>query len=280
MVFVADDMTAWLLGLLADAGRRKLSALILGTDQERALQSAATAALWSTAAGLRPNDAREAEQIALVLSEIFDPSAAALSVTDQGTLLEALQAGIAKRMGLLDDRGLTGTGQSSAELLGTSGGELARTLAGHLVGEISARAAKGGPLAPLAAQLNHDVTHLQGHRIETLLGQLDSDVRRALPDGEARWRVAAAAGLDGNEGRERLLPRDGRPLLDPPYQPVPAGAPEAWLLQPRFGVVPYLGREGLLGDLEAWCAEDRPFSIGLVAGEGGSGGGSRRSYAA
>jgi tetratricopeptide (TPR) repeat protein len=271
VVFIADDMTAWLLGLLADAGRRKLSALILGTDQERALQSAATAALWSTAADLRPDDEREAEQIALVIGEIFDPSAAAPSVTGQGTLLEAIQAGIADRMGLLDDRRLTGTGQSSAELLGTSGRELAGTLAGHLVREISARAAKGGALAPLAAQLNHDATHLQGHRIETLLGQLDSDVRRALPDGEAGWQVAAAAGLDGNEGHERMLPRDWRPHLDPPYQPVPADAPEAWLLQPRFGVVPYQGREVLLGDLEAWCAEGRPFSIGVVAGEGGSG---------
>jgi tetratricopeptide (TPR) repeat protein len=60
-------------------------------------------------------------------------------------------------------------------------------------------------------------------------------------------------------------------LLDPPYQPMPLGAPEAWLLQPRFGVVPYLGRGNLLANLEAWCAEDRPFSIGVIAGEGGSG---------
>jgi tetratricopeptide (TPR) repeat protein len=267
VVFVADDLTAWLVGLLADAGRRKLSALILGTDQERALRSAATAALWSTAAGLRPDDEREAELIALVISEIFDPSAVAPSFTVQGTLLEALQAGIAERMSLLDDCGLTGTGQSSAELLGTSGGEMAGTFAGHLVREILVRGANGGPLAPLAAQLNHDVTHLQGHRIETLLGQLDGDVRRALPGGEAGWQVTTAAGPDGNE----RLPRNGHPLLDPPYQPVPAGAPEAWLLQPRFGVVPYVGREGLLGDLEAWCAEGRPFSIGVVAGEGGSG---------
>jgi len=59
--------------------------------------------------------------------------------------------------------------------------------------------------------------------------------------------------------------------LDPLYQLLPPGAPEAWLLQPRFGVVPYLAREGLIEELEAWCAEDRMFSIGVVSGEGGSG---------
>jgi hypothetical protein len=30
MAFVADDLGAWLVGLLADAGRRKLVALVLG----------------------------------------------------------------------------------------------------------------------------------------------------------------------------------------------------------------------------------------------------------
>ena len=45
MVFVADDLAAWLVGLLADAGRRRLIVWVLGTDQERALRQAATAAI-------------------------------------------------------------------------------------------------------------------------------------------------------------------------------------------------------------------------------------------
>jgi hypothetical protein len=48
MVFVADDLGAWLTGLLANAGRRKLTTFVLGTDQERALRSAATAAVEDT----------------------------------------------------------------------------------------------------------------------------------------------------------------------------------------------------------------------------------------
>lgn len=76
---------------------------------------------------------------------------------------------------------------------------------------------------------------------------------------------------DGGRTAESKTARTASSLLDPLYQPLPLGAPEAWLLQPRFGVVPYLAREGLLEDLETWCAEDRMFSIGVVSGEGGSG---------
>ena len=50
VVFVADDLAAWLIGLLADTGRKKLTTLVLGTEQERALRSAATAAVRLTAA--------------------------------------------------------------------------------------------------------------------------------------------------------------------------------------------------------------------------------------
>lgn len=42
VVFVADDLAGWLIGLLADAGRKKLTSLVLGSEQERALRSAAS----------------------------------------------------------------------------------------------------------------------------------------------------------------------------------------------------------------------------------------------
>ena len=54
MVFVADDLGAWLVGLLADAGRKKLTSLVLGTDQQRALRQAAVAAVERTAEQLAP----------------------------------------------------------------------------------------------------------------------------------------------------------------------------------------------------------------------------------
>jgi DNA-binding GntR family transcriptional regulator len=180
MVFVADDLAGWLIGLLADAGRKKLTSLVLGSEQERALRAAATAAVQLTAGELRPGDTEQAEHVALVISQVFGEPVPAKPLARQGTVLGALQAGIAAQLAVLDDARLTGTGQSSAEVLGTAGAVVAATLTGHLVREIVTRGARGGPLFPLASQLNDDVTHLQGQRIEAVLGQLTGEVREAL----------------------------------------------------------------------------------------------------
>jgi hypothetical protein len=96
-MFVADDLAAWLVGLLADAGRKKLTTLVLGSDQERALRQAATAAIESTAAELDPSGGDRARQLAMVVSEVFGEPAAGAPSAGQATLLEALQAGIAER---------------------------------------------------------------------------------------------------------------------------------------------------------------------------------------
>ena len=56
VVFVVDDLAGWLVGLLADAGRKKLTTLVLGDAQERALQQAASAAVQDTAGLLLRGD--------------------------------------------------------------------------------------------------------------------------------------------------------------------------------------------------------------------------------
>jgi hypothetical protein len=76
----------------------------------------------------------------------------------------------------LDDAGLTGTGQSSADVLGVPGTVLAERLTGHLVREIMLRGSGGGPLTPLADQLNHDRTYLQGQRVEGIVARLVDEV--------------------------------------------------------------------------------------------------------
>ena len=76
------------------------------------------------------------------------------------TLLEGLQAGITRQLAVLDDPDVTGTGQSSADVLGVPGTVLAEKLTDHLVREITRRGAGGEPLTPLADQLNHDMTHI------------------------------------------------------------------------------------------------------------------------
>lgn len=58
MAFFADDLGAWLIGLLAERARRKLISFVLGDEVERALHAAATSAieltttvLWRTMRG-------------------------------------------------------------------------------------------------------------------------------------------------------------------------------------------------------------------------------------
>lgn len=111
--------------------------------------------------------------------------------------MEALGAGIAGQLAVLDDASLTGTGQSSADVLGVSGAVVAGVLTGHLLREILTGGAGGGPLFPLASQLNDDVTHLQGQRLEGMLGQLADDVRQALAQLDATRAVASGADRAG-----------------------------------------------------------------------------------
>jgi hypothetical protein len=172
VVFVADDLGAWLVGLLADAGRKKLTALVLGSDQERALRKAAADAVQGTAAEMNLS-AEQARQLATVIRKAFRKPVQDAPLAGSVTMLEVLQAGIARRLAVPDNAGRTAAaGQVPAEVLGVPGAVLAEKLTGHLVQEIMLRGSGGGPLAPLADQLNHDLTHLQGQRVEGMLARL------------------------------------------------------------------------------------------------------------
>jgi hypothetical protein len=113
MVFVADDLGAWLIGALADAGRKKLTTIVVGTDQERALRSAATAAVRRTAGELHPDDAERAETLARLVNraliKALVPGAPIAGVCDP---VGALQAGIAGRLAVVDDTGPAAPGQA------------------------------------------------------------------------------------------------------------------------------------------------------------------------
>ena len=99
VVFVADDLGAWLVGLLADAGRKKLTTVVLGSEQERALRQAATAAIQLTADELASAGGGQAGQLAMVVSEVFREPMPDAPLAGQATLLEVLQAGIAEQPG-------------------------------------------------------------------------------------------------------------------------------------------------------------------------------------
>jgi NB-ARC domain len=214
VVFFVDALGGWLIGLLADAGRKKLTTLVLGSEQERALRSAARAAVRRTAADLRPGNDEQAAQLAAVVSEVFGKPVPGSRLAEHATMLGALQAGIAEQLAVLDDASLTGTGRSSAEVLGVSGTAVAANLTRRLVREIVVRGSWGGPLFPLASQLNDDVTHLQGQRIEEALGELVGEVRQALarvgatselPRPPVHWRPHPPAPSLGAVARAELI---------------------------------------------------------------------------
>jgi hypothetical protein len=209
--FVADDLGAWLVGALADAGRRKLTTLILGSEQDRALRRAATAAVGEVAADVRPYDAAGADDLARIISQVFN-ELLPTSAGSRATLLEDLRAGIAGQLAVLDDPSQTGTDVSSAALLGVSGADLADLLTARLTSEIIRDGAHGGPLAPLADQLNHDVTHLQGQRIEAELSRLVALLAGSLPAGgqapgasAGEISAVASAYRDESRGADRKL---------------------------------------------------------------------------
>ena len=93
-MFVDDDLAASLIGLLADACRKKLASPVLGNDQEHSLRQATTGAVQRTAAELQPSDDEQAEHLALVISQVFSEPVPSAPLAAQGMILEALQAGI------------------------------------------------------------------------------------------------------------------------------------------------------------------------------------------
>jgi hypothetical protein len=79
---------------------------------------------------------------------------------------------------MVDDTGPAAPGQAPAAVREVPGPALAERLTAHLLREIVARGSRGGPLFPLASQLNDDVTHLQGQRLEGMLGDVLSRLTR------------------------------------------------------------------------------------------------------
>ena len=193
----------------------------------------------------------------MVISEVFRDPVPAAPPAGPVMLLEGLQAGIAGQLAVLDDAGLTGTGQSSADVLGVPSTVLADRLTGHLVREIIVRGSGGGPLAPLADQFNHELTRLhgqlQGQRIEGMLARLADQVRDVLPRPDSGVTVAG-----------RPLGEVTDPFVLEVHRPVqPEDAPPGLPLLP-----PYVPREHdqVLGQVVRAAADGRSGIAVLVGG--------------
>jgi hypothetical protein len=125
VVFFVDAFGVWLVEQFADAGRKKLTELILGDEQDRTLRQAADAAIRATVAEISPPESGWAEQAVMVIGQVFSEPVPDAPRAGPVMLLEGLQAGIARQLAVLDDVSLTGTGQSSADVLGVPGGSVA-----------------------------------------------------------------------------------------------------------------------------------------------------------
>lgn len=264
-MFIADDLAEWLVGLLADAGRKRLTTWVLGDDQERALRQVAAAAVHLTAAELRPGDDEGTDDLARIISQVFDVPHPSLA--GQATLLEALRAGVEEQLSVLDDSSLTGIGTSAAGALGLSAGEVAYPLVSHLLREIVVRGTRRGPLEPLAAQLNHDITHLQGQqallygqRLEGMLAELaDSFRKEALSGPQDRTDEAYGALLSLLEAQVAI----SRSL---PYWPFNSSMPTLDELYVEPEIV--LNGEGYKSRTTILRALEEESDVVLVAGAG------------
>jgi len=199
MEFLAGAFGTWLLEQLADAGRKRLTQFGLGDDLQRAMRSVATDAIHLTAGQFCPADSTRALQIEMVIDHVFtDPLSAGPATTGgHETLLQVVQAGVAAQLAPLDDRDLTGTGQSSAEVLGVPAGVLAEALTSNLLGLIVTRGWHGGALEPVANQINHEATRLGIH---SRLDELSS----AITD-LARDQALLPAAITAAVGAERRV---------------------------------------------------------------------------
>jgi tetratricopeptide (TPR) repeat protein len=172
-------LRSWLLGQLATATRQGLAEGLFGDEQERALSAAGEAAIQRTARELRPDGSdQEVDHLAAVVEQVFQVSLPTAPLEDQPTILQALQTGVTAQLALLGDASVTGTGQSSAQVLGLPVERITETLVRNVVQEILVRGAGGGPLAPLADQLNHDLTHLQGQHTAGMLTRIGEELVR------------------------------------------------------------------------------------------------------
>ena len=86
MVFIADDLGAWLVALVADAARKRLITWVLGSDQERALRQAANAAVQQTLDEFSPaGDKQRARQLTTAIKKALEQPELAAPRTGQMT---------------------------------------------------------------------------------------------------------------------------------------------------------------------------------------------------
>ena len=122
----------------------------------------------------------------------------------------------------------------------------------------------------LVGVITVDPARYQGRLVAVPTGQLlaDEGFRARLAD-----HGVSAEAVPVGAGWYLRLPGEQTVDLDPAYRPVSRRLPPALptLLRPEHGLVPFLGRQPLLGRITGWCQDPGGRPLLLVTGSGGSG---------
>jgi hypothetical protein len=200
MTFIAEAFGAWVIQEFGNAARKRAAAWLRGSDQERALRAASQEAIGRAAADLTPGTSEtDVDGLGRALDQVFRIPALRSELSTQNTFLESLDAGLRDQLAALDDAELTGVGSSYSDIVGISTDQAATALTGQLLRCIRVRGAAGGPLAALADQLNHDISHLQERQNTGLLQEIVNHLRDTAPPAPARTFVSLAADIIGQE---------------------------------------------------------------------------------
>lgn len=178
MDFVTGAFATWLIERIADSGQAGLFKLVRGDEQDAALRRAADRAIRLTAEDFLEGES--AEHLARVIDQAFGTDVPIAAPTQRATLLQNLHSAVIERAAVLGDSDLTGVGVSSADLFGISAAAIGTRLSSHLINEIKRRASRGGPLGPLATQINFDENDLRSRSVEDKLDDLGGSVATAL----------------------------------------------------------------------------------------------------
>ena len=260
MVFVVDDLVSWLVGRIADVGYNKVSTRLRGSEQDRALRQAITAAVQVTVTDISSANEKNADQLAQRISDAFGRRAPVRMPPGRLTRLEALRAGIAGQLTVLEDPATPATAP-----LGMPAAMVADRLTAHLIHEISARGSEGGPLEPLANQLDHDLTHSQLEELKAmanrLLGTAGAPASPGLrPAGQPLEEVTDPFEFEVHRPVESDVTQASLPLLPLIFRAIMTTSwARSWSERPQERT-----------DLRCWSAGHRPVKPGRAGRRLGS----------
>ena len=253
---IPGDFASWSVAKLADAISVRLVRFVLGPEQERALRQAAKLAVQAVSRDMWPDDAGRAAELEAVINHLFERPVPAVPMAGYPGLIAAIQAGIWDQLEPLGNADLTEQGVSSADVLGIPLRELASRLFWRLRENILGDGLLGGPLKPVADQINHEETRRE-------LGFL-ADIERQIGRIQAGPLRDNGKSLEQQRNQRR---QERESIFMQRAKGLDSSEPGTRLPDWRF-----TGRHVALRELAQWIHHiDTDYSVRIVTGRPGTG---------